>query len=497
LDRVRAEIPEGLAEIARLAGAGPRLALTVWRELGVTGLAELREAAAAGRLRDVPRLGAKREAALLDLLSAPADETRGGRAPLGRALPVAEELARDLAGVAGTYRVEVAGSARRGTDTVGDLDLVAATDDPEQLSDALAAHPVTQAVLARGPSTTSVMTHSGLRVELRTGPPAAFGNLLQHATGSAAHNLRLRELAARAGLSVSEHGITDPGGGRRLFEDEDDVYAALGLAPIPPELREDAGEIEAARAGTLPRLVSRADLVGDLHVHTDWSDGKDTLETMVEAARARGYRYVAISDHSGSLAFAGGLDPDRVKRQWEAIDRLGARLDDIQVLKATEMDILADGALDFPDDLLEGFDWVTASVHSAFRQGRDRLTERLLAAIEHPLVDVVGHPTGRMFGRRESYEIDLDLILQRAAATGTFLEINAQPHRMDLNDRMAAQALAAGVRLTIGSDAHSGGGLDLIAYGVLTARRAGATAEDIVTTRPWPEVRALRPRCAA
>ena len=323
------------------------------------------------------------------------------------------------------------------------------------------------------------------------GPRASFGNLLQHATGSAAHNIRLRELAVRQGLSVSEHGISGAEG-TVTHADEDAVYAALGLHPIPPELREDAGEIDAALEGPLPALVTRADLRGELHAHTTWSDGTESVEAMVEAARARGYRYLAISDHSRSLAMAGGLDGDRVRRQWEEIAAVDARHDDITVLRATEVDILADGRLDFDDALLAGFDWVTASMHSGLAQDAERITARVEAAVASPFVDAIGHPTGRMLGRRDAAPVDIDRLAAAAAATGTFLEVNGQPRRLDLDSAMARRALAAGARLVLGADAHSGAALDLVRFAVLVARRAGARPEDVGNAWDWPRLAATR-----
>jgi DNA polymerase (family X) len=485
LGRLRERVPPGLAQVARLTGMGPSRARAVWRELGVTDIDGLRAALEDGRLRGVTGIGPKLIAGLGAQLSAPADEEppAPARIPLGRALPLAEGIAADVVAATGA-RVEVAGSARRGLETVKDVDLVAASADPESVADALAAHPATQAVLSRGPSRTAVMTHSGLRIELRVGPPESHGNLMQHLTGSAAHNVRLREQAVRRGLSLSEHGVTGPDGEISRHAEEAELYAELGLPLIPPELREDVGEIEVARAGRLPRLVDVGDLRGDLHVHTDWSDGSDTLEAMVAAARARGYAYVGISDHSQ----ARGLDPDRVARQWERIERLNERLDDIRVLRCTEVDILADGRLDFDDELLARFDYVTASVHSAFRQGSDRLTARIVGAIENPHVDAIGHPTGRMMGRRGSYALDLERVFERAAATGTLLEVNSQPARLDLNDAMARRALDAGVRLVIGSDAHTVAGLGFIRYGVMVARRAAAGPDAIANTSDWEGV---------
>ena len=373
LAKLRERIPPGLAAVARLDGIGPKRAAALFSELGVTGVDDLAAALEAGRLRGVPGFGPGTEERVAAQLARRAEEGAGDeeeRVPVGRALPLAEEVAEGLRAAVPGVRVEVAGSLRRGREDAHDIDLVAAWDRPAEVQDALAALPAVQRVLSRGEAAMSVETHAGVRVELAVGPPASFGNLLQHATGSAAHNVRLRELAVRKGLSVSQHGIAGPGGEVAVHPDEESVYAALGLHPIPPELREDRGEIEAAQAGPLPVLVTRADLRGDLHVHTRWSDGTETIAAMVEAARARGYAYLAISDHSQSLAMAGGLDPDRVRRQWEEIEAEDARRDDIRVLKATEVNILADGRIDFDDELLAGFDWVTASMHSGFSQSR-------------------------------------------------------------------------------------------------------------------------------
>jgi DNA polymerase (family 10) len=499
LAALRERVPEGLAAVARLEGLGPKRAAALWSELGIAGVDDLAAALADGRVRSVAGFGPGTEARLAAALVKRAEGGAGDeRIPLGRALPLAEELARDLRLAAPEARVEIAGSLRRGCEDAHDIDLVAGTDSPAGLIDALLAHPAVERALSRGDAHAGVLTHAGVRVELAVGPPASFGNLLQHATGSAAHNVRLRELAVRRGLSISQHGVSGPGGRVTVHEEEAGVYAAVGLNPIPPELREDRGEIEAAQAGPLPRLVERPDLRGDLHAHTRWSDGTEDIPAMVEAARARGYAYLAISDHSQSLAMAGGLDPERVRRQWEEIERENARRPDIVVLRATEVDILADGRLDFDDELLAGFDWVTASIHSGLAADAERITARVLAAVESPLVDVIGHPTGRMLGRRGHAAVDIDRLAAAAARTGTLLEVNAQPRRLDLDASMARRALAAGARLTIGSDAHSGASLDMIRFGVLIARRAGATAGDVATTRPWRELaRARAARLAA
>lgn len=492
LATLRERIPEGVAAVARLDGIGPKRAMALWSELGVQGLEDLTAALADGRVGGLGGFGPATQTRIAEQLArraARGDEPE--RTPLGRALPVAEEVAESLRAAVPGSRVEVAGSLRRGKESVHDIDLVGTSERPGDLLDALASQPTVESVLARGDARMAVATHAGVPLELAVGPAASFGNLLQHATGSAAHNIRLRELAVRQGLSVSEHGVIGPSG-TATHADEEGVYAAIGLHPIPPELREDDGEIDAALRGPLPALITRADLRGELHAHTTWSDGTESVAVMVEAARARGYHYLAISDHSQSLAMAGGLDRERVHRQWEEIAEVGARHDDITVLRATEVDILADGRLDFDDELLAGFDWVTASLHSALTQDAERITARVEAAIASPFVDTIGHPTARMLGRREPAPIDIDRLVAAAAATGTFLEVNAQPRRLDLDSGMARRALAAGVRLTIGADAHSGASLDLIRFGVLVARRAGARPEDVGNAWEWPELARTR-----
>ncbi len=492
LAKLTARIPEGVAGIARIEGIGPKRAMALWGELGVRDLDELSVALDDGRVAGLAGFGPGTLTRIAEGLARRAAEGDAAeRVPLGRALPIAEEVAEALRAAVPGSRVVVAGSLRRGRESVHDIDLVGTAERPGDLIDALVALPVVESVPARGEARVGVDTHAGVRLELAVGPQASFGNLLQHATGSAAHNIRLRELAVRRGLSVSEHGITGPSG-TTTAADEEGVYAALGLNPIPPELREDIGEIDAALRGPLPALVTREDLRGELHAHTTWSDGTESVAAMVEAARARGYAYLAISDHSQSLAMAGGLDAERVHRQWEEIAEVAARHSDITVLRATEVDILADGRVDFDDELLAGFDWVTASMHSALTQDAERVTARIEAAIASPFVDTIGHPTGRMLGRRGSAPIDVDRMVAAAAATGTFLEVNGQPRRLDLDSAMARRALDAGARLTIGADAHSGEALDLVRFGVLVARRAGARPENVGNTWEWPELARTR-----
>lgn len=498
LVRLCERIPAGLASIARLQEIGPKRARAVWSTLGVVDLDGLGAALADGRLATVDGIGPKTITAVTEQLAALA---RGAnlneRIPAGRAYPLAAELVEVVRQVAGVTRAEIAGGLRRGSETVHDIDIAVATTDVAAVQRAIATSRLVAEVLSSGERGCAVATHAGIRAEFRFTPPESFGNLLQHLTGSKAHNVRLRERAVRAGRSLSEHGVSDSDGQVTRCADERAVYALLGLPEIDPELREDTGEIAAAEAGLLPTLVTVEDLRGDLHVHTTWSDGHDSLVDMVGAARDLGLEYIGISDHSKALAMARGLDADRVRRQWDDIDAINAANPGITVLKACEVDVLADGALDHDDDLLAGFDWVTASLHSGFRQAQRQLTDRILAAIDNPFVNAIGHPTGRMFGKREGYPIDLEAIVERAAATGTALEINAQPKRMDLNADMARRALAGGVRLIIGTDAHSTTELAVRRYGIAMARRAGAAPGRIVNCLPLEQVQAIRQESTA
>lgn len=489
LAKLRESTPEGVARLARIEGIGPKRARAIWQALGVDDADALRVAAAEGRLESVPGLGPKTRQSIVESLErAPVGASpEVERVPMGRVLPMAEEMVAFLAAQPGVVRAEIAGSIRRGRDTVHDVDLVVATNRPGVVFDAVAGHPAIAEVQSRGEAGLSAATHVGVPLEVRISPPGSFGNLLQHATGSAAHNVRLREAARRKGLSVSEHGVAGDGE-VATHEDEAGVYAALGLSCIPPELREDRGELDLAREGTLPRLVERGDLQGDLHAHTSWSDGKATVEQMAHGALARGYRYLAITDHSRSLAFAGGLDRDRVLRQWEEIDAVQERLPDVRILKGVEVDILADGSLDADEDILAGFDWVVASLHSGLRGDAKTITARIVQAIEHPAVCAIGHPTGRMMGRRPGAAIDIERVAEKAVATRTALEVNAQPLRLDLPDELARTALALGADLLLSSDAHSVTGLDMIRLAVTVARRAGAEPGRVVNCRPLDAV---------
>jgi DNA polymerase (family 10) len=486
LAKLRERIPPGLVDVMHVPGLGPKTARKLWQELGVSDLEELRLAAQAERLRALPGLGAKTEERVLQELSKPRAQVSTGRALLGKALPFVQTVVESLREHPAAERVSEAGSVRRRVETVRDLDVIATASDPAALIERFTTLPWVADVVARGSTKATVLAQDGLRFDLRVVPPECYGNLLQHFTGSQDHNVALREDAVRRGLSVSEYGVeTVADGSVRTMSTEDELYNYLGYAWIPPELRENTGELEAARAGELPTLVERSDVKGDLHSHTDWSDGKATLEEMVSAAQARGHRYLAVCDHARRLR------DGRLERQAEAIAELNGRLDGFRVLSGVEVDIRADGSLELPDDALTACDWVVASIHAGFREPGPELTRRILTAIENPHVDCIGHLTGRKINRRTASDVDLEAILLRAAETGTFLEINGQPDRLDLRDTHARLAAEGGVGIVLSSDAHSTAALDYMELAVAQARRAWLTRAQVVNTRAWSRIEAM------
>jgi DNA polymerase (family 10) len=492
-DKLKQRIPAGLVEVTRIPGLGPKRAKLLHDQLGVSSIEDLRRAAESGQLKDVRGFGKKAEENVLAAFAAGADGTPKARMILSKALPVGEELVAALREHPAAIRVELAGSARRLADTVKDVDIVAASSDPAALSGAFTKLDAIDAVSTFGEAGAKAVTHSGLSVDLRIVPEEAFGNLLQHFTGSGRHNEALRTEAVRRGLHVSEYGIADDeSGGSEAFATEEEVYERLGMHYIPPELRENRGELEAARAGGLPKLIELGDIRGDLHMHTTLSDGHASVEEMASAARELGYEYIAITDHSASHGFGDDVQPDALLRRLEEIRSLPDL--GITVLAGTETNVLPDGSLDYEDDVLEQLDWVIASLHTSFRLSEKNQTARMLSAMNHPLVDAIGHPTGRLLERREPYPLDLDRVIAAAVETGTFLEINANPDRRDLNDVYARAAAEAGVTLLIDSDAHWPETLRNMRYGVATARRAWLTAADVGNTRPWTELDALRKR---
>ncbi|MDW8185668.1 MAG: DNA polymerase/3'-5' exonuclease PolX [Anaerolineae bacterium] len=490
-ERLKSEIPQSLLEMRQIPEMGPKRIKAVWEKLGITTVEELEEAARAGKLRSLPGFGPKLESKILAGIEGVKRRKIAGRVPLGVAWPLAQEILKALQEVPGVQRLAAAGSFRRMKDTVGDLDFLVAAEDPEAVMERFTSLPIVETVLLKGSTKSSVRLRDGLQADLRVIEAARWGTALQYFTGSQQHNIQLREHALRRGYSLSEYALTRVETEEEIrCATEEEVYARLGLAYIPPELREGRGEIEAALEGRLPRLVEVADLRGDLQVHSVWSDGQASIREMAQAAKAKGYRYMLLTDHSQSLGVAKGLTPERLWEQRREVEAVNAELGDgFRVLHGAEVEIRADGSLDYPDEVLAALDLVVASVHTGLRQDRERVTARFLAAIRHPYVHIIAHPTGRLIGEREGADADWEAILRAAAETGTLLEINANPARLDLPDALARRALELGCKLVISTDAHSPGEFDLIHFGVAVARRAWATPEDIANT--WPLERLL------
>jgi DNA polymerase (family X) len=484
LTKRKEQIPAGVAEFLRLPALGPKTARRIWQELGITTVGELRQAAEAQRLRALPGLGAKTEERILKALD---EKPQEKRTLLATALPAVLAVVEVLREHPASNEVSEAGSVRRRTETVRDLDIIATAGDPAALTDYFTTLHWVAEVEAKGKTKATVVAHDGLRFDLRVVPPDSYGNLLQHFTGSKAHNVALREDAVRRGLSVSEYGVKDVDSGEVFTaHSEEELYERLGYRWIPPELREGRGELEAARKGELPTLVEVSDLRGDLHMHSTWSsDAQDAIADMAEAAKGRGYEYVAITDHAHYLR------DGRFDAQTEEIAALNERLAPFRILRGIEVSIRTDGTLDFPDDQLATCDWVMASLHSAFERSP---TERVLAAMESPHVDGIGHLTARKLNRRSGTEIAVDKVIEKAHETGTFLEINSQPDRLDLRDTHARAAGEAGLPLVISTDAHEVGALAFVELGVAQARRAWLTKDQILNTRSWREIERLRKR---
>jgi DNA polymerase (family X) len=504
--RLRAKFPRGLLDMTHLPGLGPKRARRLYEELSIDSLEGLRAAAEAQQIRTLKGFGPKAEQSILAaVLAAQAEaeavaETDGqssGRVPLDRALASGEPLIAALREHPAAVRVELAGSARRMTETVKDLDVIATAADPLALAQAAAALDLVEGAQNPGEAGVRLRTHTGVKVDLKIVEPDQLGNLMQHFTGSKEHNVALREAAVRKGLHVSEYGVLDDATGEtHRCRREEEVYALLGLEYIEPELRENRGELEAAASGTLPTLIRRHDLRGDLHCHTTASDGTASIEEMALAARDAGYEYLAITDHSASFGFGDEVSPERLLEQIERVWELSGTeaVGGLELLAGSEVNILSDGRLDYDDETLSRLDWVVASVHSAMSMDSAAMTERILRAIANPLVDVIGHLSGRKLGTRPAYEFDFPAVLEAAAETGTMLEINASPNRRDMNDVHARAAAAAGIPIVINCDAHRVGGFEVARYGIATARRGWLSAADVANTRPWTEVRALRPR---
>ena len=485
--KLRSEVPEGVVTMLEIPGVGPKSATRFWKELDISTVEALEEAALAGRLRELHGFGAKSEQNVLEGIEFL--KRRTGRARLGDVWPLAQDMLAALREVPGVVQAAPAGSLRRMRETVGDLDLLVASGDPAPVMERFVSIPRVGEVMLSGETKTSVRTYDGFQVDLRVLEPARWGTALQYFTGSQAHNIRLRGLALDQGMSLSEYALTSEDGAETLCASEEQVYEALGLPLIPPELREDRGEIEAALHGQLPDLIELEDLKGDLQFHTTASDGHQSLLEMAEAARARGLTYALVTDHSHGLGVTGGLDAEGLREQAAEVAAVNAQLGgSFRVLTGIELEVRADGSLDLPDDVLADLDLVVASLHVGLRQERERVTARLLGAIRNPHVNIIAHPTGRLIGQREGADLDMEMILHAAAETNTALEINGHPSRLDLNDVHVRRAVALGVPLVISSDAHDVDGFDVLRFGVATARRGWATAADVLNTRSADEL---------
>lgn len=499
-EALKAEVPPGVVAMLQVPDMGPKKVRRLWQELSITSVEELKAAAEAGKLRVLKGFGAKSEEKILkgiELLSKRSD----ARTPIGEARPLALGL---IAGLQAALppntieRIEVAGSLRRWKETIGDVDILCVSNDPAAVMAAFQSLPQVHDVTHAGETKSSVILANGLQVDLRVVEADCWGAALQYFTGSKEHNVPIRDLALRRGWSLNEYGVTatgngdEPAGKECFFAEEADLYAFLGLAWMPPELRENRGELQAARTHTLPKLVELRDIRGELHGHSTWSDGTASIEAMAEVARARGYQYWAVCDHSVGLGMVGGLDGERLRQQAAEIARLNQHYADhgldFRLLRGTEVEILADGSLGLPDEVLAELDIVVASIHSGLRQERATITERCLKAIRNPHVDILGHPTGRIIGSRAPSEIDMEAVLQACLETGTVPEINAHPSRLDMSDVYTRRAIELGCKIAINSDAHELIGMEVMPYGVGTARRAWVTADQVINTRPLSEL---------
>jgi DNA polymerase (family X) len=483
LDKLAQEIPLTLVDMLQVPDLGPKKAALVWKELGITTIEDLEQAAQAGRLRTLPGMGEKSEAKILAGIQSL--RRRTGRTPLGIALPYADSLLQALRELPGVSAAESAGSLCRRRATVGDLDILVSASDSAPVMEFVTNLPEVVQVSGKGSTKTSLEFRNGLRCQVWVHPPERFGTALQYATGSKEHNVRLRELALEKGYSLSEHALTRKDGSEILCATEDEVYKTLGLPWIPPELREDRGEIQAALKNQLPVYLQRTGWVAELHTHSTWSDGKVSIRDMVQAAIAHGYKVLAITDHSHGLGIVQGMHPHDLPDQRKEIDQVQAEFgDQIHILQGVEVEIKADGGLDYSDDVLASLDIVIASLHVSLRQPRDVVTQRLLNAIQNPHVDIIGHPTGRLIPEREGADLDMEAVLSAAAKSGVALEINAHPKRLDLEDIYARRAVDLGIPITINTDAHQLNDFDLLEYGIATARRGWVEPKNVINT--WP-----------
>jgi len=489
-ENLKAEFPEGITNLLSVPGVGPKIASRLSLELGIKSVNDLDEAIRDGRVATLPRLGQKTAGNILHGIQAL--RRKDQRILIGEALPVVEEVLEALRPLPGVKNLTAAGSLRRFKETIGDIDLMGTADDPQKTIEAFIALPQTREVLAHGPTKASVILPGGLQADLRMVEHDSFGSLLQYFTGSKQHNVRLRLRGQKQGLKLSEYGITDLARDRlEKFDAEEAFYHRLGLQYIPPELREDQHEIEAAAEGAIPRLLELSDIRGDLHTHTRQSDGKDTIEDMAAKAKALGYEYLAITDHSGSRHIPPGLNVERLRNQIDSIRQLGGRMNGVRILSGIEVDIRADGSLDLPQEILAELDIVIAAIHSAMARSREQITKIIIGAIENPHVDIIAHPTCRLIGEREPIAVDLEAVFQAAAKYGKALEINATPDRLDLKDIHIYRARELGVKLVLGTDAHRTGQMEFMRFGVGIARRGWCQPQHILNTRPLDEMLGL------
>jgi len=492
-DDLKAAVPDGLLTLLRVPGVGPATARAIYDRLKITSIDELEQAAKDGRLRELPKIQAKTEENILRSIASLRQRT--GRSLINHARSAADRMVAYLHETAEVPEVSICGSLRRWRETIGDVDLLVASDEARRVMEAFTHAPTVQRVLAAGDTKSSVVVARGLQIDLRVVPPRSWGAALLYFTGSKEHNVRLRGYALRRKLLLNEYGLFRVGeekGDPIASLTEEEIYAALGMDWIPPELREDHGEIDAAVAHTLPSLVRVEDLRGDLHSHSDWTDGRDTLDAMVRRARDKGYAYIAITDHSVGLGMTQGLNIERIAARAKEIERLNRELAPFRILAGTEVEIRANGALDYPDDVLAGFEIVSASIHSSFNQPRERITQRIVGAMRHPLVTAISHPTGRLLERRDPYDVDIDAVIAAAVETGTPLEVNGGPERLDLPDWAVRKVVERGATLVINSDAHAVEELEWTEYGTATARRGWATADRVANARGLEAILASR-----
>ncbi|UCE44909.1 MAG: DNA polymerase/3'-5' exonuclease PolX [Methanobacteriota archaeon] len=488
LERLRSEVPPGLLEVLAIPDVGPKTAMLLYSELGISNLAELKEAAEAGRIRDLKGFGDRADERILRGIRTL--ESKGHRALLGEAAPVAADYLTHMKSRMSLDQISICGSLRRGKETIGDIDLLVGSNDAGRVTEAFAQYELVDQVIASGSTKTSVSLEGGFQVDLRVVEPASYGAALQYFTGSKEHNVLIRKIGVEKGLKVNEYGVFERTTSEKVAgEDEEEVYEALGLPWIPPELREDQGEIDAARDRRLPRLVDATEIRGDFHIHTDWSDGSETIKDIAIAAAAKGHEYIAITDHTRNLAIANGLSPQKLRHQIDAVRTAEEELEGrVRVFAGTEVDILGDGTLDMPSTVLNGLDVVIASVHSRLKMERREMTERIVRAIESGLVDIIGHPTGRIIGRRDSALMDLEKVFDAAEANDVAMEINCFPDRLDLKDVHCRLAKEKGVTVAIGTDSHSARHLDYIGFGITTARRGWLENGDVLNTLSAAEV---------